>query len=245
MDIDYISELPADLKDEILVQLPIKEAVKTSILSSKWKDAWTSIPDLVFERNSLEFMTIRLVDNVLIFHHGPILKFKLGSVHACNEAISRWMIILSRNRIKDLELSFGSREACKIPSRLFSCLALERLILSECIINVPQNFQGFKLLHTLYLFSFKLSGITTIENLVSGCPLLERLTLFEFVQQGCLHIIAPNLRELDILGEYQDLCLETPKLVSGWIYLNGDHEEFLIAKAGKESNIKKSSWLSS
>ncbi|KAJ1700762.1 hypothetical protein LUZ63_000541 [Rhynchospora breviuscula] len=187
-------------------------------------------------------MTIRLVDNVLIFHDGPILEFKLVSEHACNEAISRWMLILSRNRIRYLDLRFNGRERCEIPSRLFCCLALERVILSDCIINVAQSFQGFKLLHTLSLLSFNLSGIATIANLVSGCPLLERLRLYNFVQQGCLHIIAPNLRDLDIWGECHDLCLETPKLISGRIYLNisnGDHKKFLIANSGKESNIKK------
>ncbi|KAJ3705143.1 hypothetical protein LUZ61_008848 [Rhynchospora tenuis] len=241
MDADYISDLPADLKEKVLVKLPIKEVARTSILSSKWKDSWKSIPSLVLERNDREPMPVKLVDNVLMVHRGPVLEFKLSTYDNCNQAIDRWMLILYTNGIRNLQLRFWGNERCKIPSQLFSCLALERLDFSGCTINVPQFFQGFKLLRTLWLSRFDLSGIN-LGSFASSCPLLENLALSNFVQPGCLHILAPNLRKLHLWGEFHDLCLETPNLASGCICLsssNRDYRKFSAAKSGNESNISR------
>jgi hypothetical protein len=46
---DRISCLPGHLTDQILSFLPIKEAVRTSVLSSKWRKKWYTIPNLVFD----------------------------------------------------------------------------------------------------------------------------------------------------------------------------------------------------
>ncbi|XP_078156526.1 F-box/FBD/LRR-repeat protein At1g13570-like [Carex rostrata] len=239
---DYISNLPADLKQKILVKLSIKEAVRTSILSSKWKDSWTTLPNLVFTEKSTESRFINLVDMVLLVHQGQIRKFKLCSQHACNLAISRWMLVLSTNGIENIDLVFKGDKKCEIPSRFFSCIALKVVRLSGCIINVPRFFNGFNLLRYLRLSNFDLSGFA-IEKLVSSCPLLDHLFLHCFIQPGCLNISAPNLRYLDIRGEFHDLCLETPKLTFASIRLvagNEDYQKLSVAKDGKESNIIRS-----
>ncbi|XP_078150212.1 F-box/FBD/LRR-repeat protein At1g13570-like [Carex rostrata] len=225
---DYITNLPADLKEKILVKLPLKEVVKTRILSSKWIDSWTLIPNLVFEEiffgeNWTESGVIKVVDQVLLLHQGPIEKFTLvSSEHACNEAIGRWMLILSRNGIRDLKLKFHDKKRCNI-------------------INVPRFFNGFPLLRTLHLSYFHMPGFG-IEKLVSCCPLLDDLSLCCFVQQGCLRILAPNLTSLNICGDFHDICLETPKLASGSIYLipfTEDYQEFSLGIRGKESNFTR------
>jgi hypothetical protein len=235
---DYISNLPADVQEKILVKLPIKEMARTSILSRKWINSWTSIPDMAFEENCTESELIRLVDMVLLAHRGSIRKFKFVSDHACNEGIGRWLPILCRNGIKELDLVFNN-ERCNIPFGLISSVVLERVYLFGCNIDVPPFFQGFKLVRALMLAGSELSGIS-IENMVSSCPLLDHLVLASFVQQGCLRIIAPNLTTLNIIGDFHDVCLETPKLVCGYIDLittNRDYQTFSVATDGTESNI--------
>ncbi|KAJ4801540.1 F-box family protein [Rhynchospora pubera] len=215
---DFLSSLPSEILANILVKLPIKEAVRTSILSSKWKYSWTLIPDLVFKWDIAESELTRIVDKVLLVHQGPILKFVLNScqnVHLV--AIHRWLLVLSKFGLKHLRFS-NSGFYCLVPSSLFSCHKLEHLDISCGVINAPQCFQGFKFLRYLDLCGYKLLGIT-IEKIVSGCPLLESLTLSDFVEHGCLVIRAPNLVQLHLEGTFTNLLLETPKLISLCIFL--------------------------
>ncbi|XP_059658876.1 putative F-box/FBD/LRR-repeat protein At3g59240 [Cornus florida] len=55
---DMISNLPASLIGHILSFLPTKNAVATSVLSTKWKFLWTSITNLDFDDYSLVYRVI-------------------------------------------------------------------------------------------------------------------------------------------------------------------------------------------
>ncbi|KAJ1701167.1 hypothetical protein LUZ63_000946 [Rhynchospora breviuscula] len=222
-DSDFLSSMPPEIIEKILVKLPIKEAVRTSVLSRKWKSSWASIPDLVFSANTIESQLIESVDKVLQMHQGPILKFEVAlrtDQHVPEEAINRWLLILSKNGLKDLRLIFKFDGDCRVPSSLFSCHKLERLEIERCTLNAPQCFQGLKLLRDLTLAVCYLKGIT-IEKFVSVCPLLESLTLLGIVNQDCIAIRAPNLKQLDFLGPFNDFLLETPKLISATISTYG------------------------
>ncbi|KAJ1700781.1 hypothetical protein LUZ63_000560 [Rhynchospora breviuscula] len=232
---DFLSNMPSEIITKILVKLPIDEAVRTSILSSKWKYSWILIPDLVFRG----VITESTVDKVLLVHQGPILKFELDCPHASKKAINRWLLNLSQNDLKDLSLCFDSPTRCKVPMSLFSCHKLEHLELYVCSIYAPQYFQGLKLLQTLKLCSCDLVGIT-IEKFVLGCPLLETLELFHFGERGCLTIRAPNLKRLVFTGTFTDLLLETPKLISASIFLNNmppGYPDSIPANDGCESKL--------
>ncbi|KAK9276675.1 hypothetical protein L1049_006211 [Liquidambar formosana] len=85
---DIISVLPKNVIECILEHLPIRDAVRTSILSRKWRYNWISIPQLVFEYqffgDTVEDKALReydqsmaIINNVLLLHSGPILKFVL------------------------------------------------------------------------------------------------------------------------------------------------------------------------
>ncbi|KAJ4745353.1 F-box family protein [Rhynchospora pubera] len=232
---DLLSNMPSEIITNILVKLPINEAVRTSILSRKWKYFWASIPDLVF-RGVIPEST---VDKVLLAHQGPILKFDLDCPHAHKKAINRWLLVLSQNDLKDLSLCFDSPTRCKVPLSLFSCHKLEHLELYDCSIYAPQCFQGLKFLQTLKLNSCDLVGIT-IEKFVLGCPLLETLELSHFVEHGCLAIRAPNLKRLYFFGTFTDLLLETPKLISASIFLSNMPHGYLdsvLANDGCKSKL--------
>ncbi|XP_078153171.1 F-box/FBD/LRR-repeat protein At1g13570-like [Carex rostrata] len=180
-----------------------------------------SIPNLVFTKDCAQSELIRLVDQVLLVHHGSIVQFKLISKHACNEAIGRWMLILSRNGIKNLHIKLGtsSNEECFIPSS-FSCHELEHMHIDWGMpIHVPPSFLGFKFLRTLRLFDqFDVPGIV-VEKLISSYPLLEILELSGIsIIDDPFVICAPNLRWLSITGDFMNLCMETPKLLFAKIY---------------------------
>ncbi|KAI5393657.1 hypothetical protein KIW84_060689 [Lathyrus oleraceus] len=79
---DIISSLPDHVTDQILSHLPIRDAVRTSVLSSKWRYKWITLPDLVFNRGCLskDFQDssvmrrklLTVIDHILLLHSGPI-----------------------------------------------------------------------------------------------------------------------------------------------------------------------------
>lgn len=76
---DRINELPVNLREHILDCLSIKEAVSTSVLSSKWRCCWTGLRKLKFDKGfwayvgDLKFLEhARVIDRFLMLHCGPI-----------------------------------------------------------------------------------------------------------------------------------------------------------------------------
>nr|XP_043639684.1 F-box/FBD/LRR-repeat protein At1g13570-like [Erigeron canadensis] len=54
---DRISTLPQSLIENILCLVPIKDAVRTSVLAREWRSKWTTIPKLVFSEYSFDLST--------------------------------------------------------------------------------------------------------------------------------------------------------------------------------------------
>ncbi|XP_004490302.1 F-box/FBD/LRR-repeat protein At1g13570-like [Cicer arietinum] len=222
LDPDLISDLPQSIIETILIQLPIRDAVKTSLLSSKWRYKWSSITQLVFDekcvpnvhdRDIVQKSVVEFITRLLFLHHGPIHKFQITntSLQSCS-AINQWILFLSRNDIKDLNLELGDGEFFRMPSCLFSCKKLTRLELSRCELDPPVGFNGFSCLTYLNLHQVLISP-EAIESLISSCPLLESLSLSYF---DCLAltVCAPNLKYLCLEGEFKEICLvDTPLLV--------------------------------
>lgn len=85
--LDIIRGLPEDVLKNILARLSVRDAVRTSILSSKWRYKWATIPHLIFNDECLpsthdshcHYKLVNIVDEVLLLHKGPIQKFKLSN----------------------------------------------------------------------------------------------------------------------------------------------------------------------
>ncbi|KAF3975106.1 hypothetical protein CMV_001638 [Castanea mollissima] len=218
MELDEISNLPGHVVDQILSQLSIREAVRTSVLSSKWRYKWATLPNLVFDNECYPFSSldqtvvksklVNIVDHVLLLHNGPIYKFKLS--HRDLQGISdidRWILHLSRHSIQEFILEIWKGQRYKMPSCLFSCQHLIHLELFNCLLKPPSTFKGFKSLKSLDLQHVTLAQ-DVFENLISSCPLLERLTLMNFDGFTYLNIEAPNLQFFDIGGVFNDISFE-------------------------------------
>ncbi|KAJ0721408.1 putative F-box domain, leucine-rich repeat domain superfamily, F-box-like domain superfamily [Helianthus annuus] len=197
---DYISDLPESIIETILAKLPITEAVRTSVLSSKWRYKWTTLTELKFDDNCVsntryralaENSVVRFVNHFLLLHNGPINRFTLSSACLRGSAyVDQWLLLLSRKDVQELSFRLGQGEWFKAHSSLFSCKKLIGLELVRFCI-APD----------------------AVETLVSSCTLLESLTLSYF-EGAKLTIRAPNLKYLMLEGEFKDICLEnTPMLV--------------------------------
>ncbi|KAJ8774672.1 hypothetical protein K2173_017118 [Erythroxylum novogranatense] len=234
---DCISDLPESIIETILTLLPIRDAVRTCILSSKWRYRWTTLPDLVFDDRCLSMYNdgkleqhsfIKFVTRVLLLHQGPINKFQLAtSFWQCYPDIDQWVLFLSRGDIKELILELGEGKWYKVPARLFNCNKLTQLELIRCELDPPPAFKGFSWLKGLSLHQVSIAP-EAIESLISSCPLLERL-LLSYFDSLSLNVRAANLKFLYLEGEFRDICLEhTPLLVtvSVAMYMTDDNTEY-------------------
>ncbi|XP_058724944.1 F-box/FBD/LRR-repeat protein At1g13570-like isoform X1 [Vicia villosa] len=245
---DMISNLPGHVTDQILSCLSIREAVRTSVLSKIWKNKWYTLPNLVFDRHSVsESMLLKTVDHVLLVHSGPIKMFKFandcpGLSEIFEIDMDRWILHLTRRSIKELVLEVWiTKERYKLPWCLFTCQSLHHLKLKWCLLKPPKTFEGFRNLKSLELEGVRVAP-DDFENLISGCPLLEKLKLIVLDRDGItqINIHAPNLKVFKIYGRFDGISLDnTFKLsrvvVDSWLDLISEDNESTLP--GRPSNL--------
>ncbi|KAJ1262907.1 hypothetical protein BS78_09G144800 [Paspalum vaginatum] len=231
-NVDNISNLPDVIKDKVLCCLPIKEAVKTCLLSRKWRYTWASMTELIFREDDFSLgngnedgESNKFVHFVIMFlslHDGPILKFELNArrVHMFSPGghIHRWMLMLSRNGVQEIQIKTKIWRNYKIPSSFFSCGALEYACLQGCIFQLPPLFTGFKRMHTLHFIDF-CAAENNIGELVASCPNLEKLVLSRLLSFADISIHSTKLKVLRIDGMFKHLNLVTPHVSSAVINL--------------------------
>ncbi|CAK8569933.1 unnamed protein product [Lathyrus sativus] len=251
---DRISCLPDHVIDHILSYLPIREAVRTSVLSKIWRNNWHTLPNLVFDNEYKgtsnvvnESTIVKIVDHVLLVHSGPINLFKLSNEESLPEIdMDRWILHLTRRSIKELALVVWINDArYKIPWCLFTCQSLCHLKLKWCVLKPPKMFEGFRNLKSLELEALTVAQ-DDFENLISGCPLLEILRLIGIDGLTQINIHAPNLRVFEISdefdGEFDGISLDntfqlsTVVVDSWWDVMSESHESTL---RGRPSNLLK------
>lgn len=251
VNLDRISNLPWDVLDSILVHMPLKEAVRTSVLSSKWKYKWTGlsqfiIDDKCFTNTILDKVTrwkeiMKIIHQVQLNHGGPIEKFTLAAYcHPDHADLDQWVYFLAQKGIKELILQeFDSVKRFKLPSCLFSCSQLNRLELSNCNIKLSCEFRGFNNLAILQLTQVYIDS-DTLENLVLNCPVLERLTLSILDNQAVFKIHNLNLQYLKIDSYFLDICLEnSPSLDVVDIRLRPDKHQPRRFELGQPCNVAR------
>ncbi|KAM3201467.1 hypothetical protein P3L10_033830 [Capsicum annuum] len=217
-----ITDLPDNAVNAILMCLPFRDAVRTSMISKNWRYKWCKLPQLMLDDElwkttdnllspSIKFTTIMY--NILTLHPGPITNFTLSmSKLKKYPKISNLMHFLSRKGILHLVLRFSEWNRLKLPPPFFTCLQLRHLTLENCLICPPPDFKGFDMLISLELCNVSVSS-KALESLISSSPLLEKLVLNIFDSVNHLQIIAPNLRSFEFVGCIKFISLKnTPHL---------------------------------
>ncbi|XP_033508323.2 F-box/FBD/LRR-repeat protein At1g13570-like [Nicotiana tomentosiformis] len=221
---DIFSNLPENVIDEILICLPFKDAVRTSILSKKWKYNWCRLPELTLDRtiwtSKKDFSLFStseityIIYHILILHDGPITKFILDvpRTRSCPK-IDGLIYFLSMNGIQHLVLKLPLCGLNKLPCSLFTCFQLRHLTLENCLIHPPPAFNGFDRLISLELHDVTISS-KFLESLIYHCPLLERLVLRIPQHLNVVEIKAPKLRSFKFTGSIQFITLKDVPLLA-------------------------------
>lgn len=181
---DMISSLPDSLISQILSYLPTKEAVRTSVLSRRWLTLWLLISELDLDSNEfpLYILFVRFVDRFLdrsCLHKLTlkILKYKKDKP----SCLTRWIhfVAATRRKLKhlDVEYHYVSRKRLEVtPVSLYVCETLLYLRLN-CVLVGSFHSVSLPSLKTLRLENNKYASDTSLELLISSCPVLEVLSI--------------------------------------------------------------------
>lgn len=219
--LDRISNLPKEVIDEILTRIPMRDAVRTSMLSRNWRYKWTCMPELVFDNLSVSATTgtqndsdlVNAVNHVLFLHNGVVSKFRVNFAEKGCFDVDRWILVLTRKKLNDLTLRFGEENAYRLPGCLFSCQTLRMLKLKGCILILPPLFQNLRFLSRLVLDHVDISN-ETFENLLTKLPLLSILVVLLCYSLTHINVRAPNLVVMIFHGTCHCInFLHTPKLI--------------------------------
>ncbi|XP_060214962.1 F-box/FBD/LRR-repeat protein At1g13570-like [Lycium barbarum] len=222
--VDILSILPDKAIDNILMRLPLREAVRTSILAKTWRYIWCRLPQLELDESLWNLSqssdpTPRFKDIVyhfLTLHEGPVTKFTFSIPNLKSyPKLDNLIYFLSRNDIQHLvlELPPVPGDRYKLPSSIFTCLQLRNLTLESCLIPLPPSaFKGFDKLISLELSYVKIPS-KFLKSLISSCPLLDKLVLRIAESSYVIEINAPMLKSFHFFGDIRCICLKTiPRL---------------------------------
>ncbi|KAG2300983.1 hypothetical protein Bca52824_037455 [Brassica carinata] len=187
---DRISELPESLLTQILSYLPTEQSVQTSVLSKRWENLWLSVSVLdlncsVFPYDADELL-LSFIDKLLEF--SPELSLLKARVKCKSTVIDgfrdRLATVIDRgtqhldvvSSTDYYEDAFGVTLPVVdfMPMNLYTSRTLVYLKLSSSGLRDPA-FVFMPCLRFLHLEEVK--WLVHLEKLVSGCPVLEELTL--------------------------------------------------------------------
>ncbi|KAK9074366.1 hypothetical protein SSX86_006964 [Deinandra increscens subsp. villosa] len=230
---DRLSMLPDDILSQILSRMPSTFAVRTSVLSKRWRYSWMLVTIIDFDDQYVHrigglYSFITFVDRVLELcktsHVINLFRLRLSEIFPKESRVLKWIEKAVRLNVRELDLQVHT---LRFPVSLFACQALTKLRLecrrvydydlSECRVNLP-------CLKTLEMVGF-VNSYADIFKLISGSPVLESLS-FEVRWR-------PHLDETDCIFNIptlKRLKITSPSLAnrSNRVVLNVPNLEYLF-----------------
>ncbi|KAK8482227.1 hypothetical protein V6N12_033839 [Hibiscus sabdariffa] len=211
---DLFSTLPDSLLQEILCFLAIEDAIKTSLLSRRWRSLWTQMPTLSFTR---EYFAVKhakraeFVNETLRRFTGPKIKnflINLKFHDSMNVSLEEWVLFATTHRVEKLSLifdggflyaPFAESKPFSLPQFLYLSWSLKDLILRQCVV-LPTRQVSWPRLKVLSINYSRLTS-EAIENVLSGSPNLQKLKLHNC--GGVNRICSMSLETLEVDAIYE------------------------------------------
>ncbi|KAH9782507.1 F-box/FBD/LRR-repeat protein [Citrus sinensis] len=237
---DRISRMPDSVLCHILSFLPTEAAVRTSILSSRWKFVWTSLPNLMFNdklcyrrsgtsENDKLTRFENFVDRMLLSNSVSINKFSLH----CRKLryLSRlkfWVALAIMRNVREIEVNLRvgdpfeeGYEPVELPDCIYNSETLEILKLeSDFVFKSPSSGICFPRVKKFHVEIHK-------PNMpdFSICPVLEDLSIVAYLLDihwdADISISSQTLKRLNLIIEGpmfaatgHQATIEAPKLES-------------------------------
>ncbi|CAH8269828.1 unnamed protein product [Arabidopsis lyrata] len=201
--------MPDEILHHILSFIPTDLAMRTSVLSRRWRHVWYETPCLDINVCRLNSGTV--INQTLTSYTAPkITSFKLLTSLDHNTApeIDSWIEFPISRNVQNLSVfvrDFKYRKNYSFPVSFYLSSSLKQLTVTlDFFYMTPTCKVSWKSLRNLALRRCKLPD-GSIDNILSGCPILESLTLGTCRLLERLDLSkSPSLRRLDINRQYCD-----------------------------------------
>ncbi|TKY48233.1 F-box/FBD/LRR-repeat protein [Spatholobus suberectus] len=236
--VDRISPLPDHVIHHILSHLRnVKDAIRTSILSKRWRALWHSFSILIFDEGKFfagighedssnkEMMFRDYVSNSLLTHHAQKLYIQKLVVRMTSfdlddsPHVDHWLHFAIYRNIKELDLHVGFRNSKRytVPPTVFSSKTLTGIRLSGCNLETCDNIM---LPHLQKLYLRKLFLVEdVIQNLISSCHSIEDLRIIKCSGLKHLHVLnltRLNRAEIHHCNQLKKVEIRAPNLDTFW-----------------------------
>ncbi|KAG7560893.1 FBD domain [Arabidopsis thaliana x Arabidopsis arenosa] len=224
---DRISGLSDEVLIKMLMFVPTKVAVSTSLLSKRWEYLWMWLPKLEYgQRHSSRSECRELecfLDKNLPLHRAPVMEsfcLDLSSSYFTPESIKLWVVIALSHCVRELEVIYDSypEKPNILPSNLYTCKSLMVLKLDGGILLDVPRMAFLPSLKTLYLLTVRYFNEESLQRLLSSCPVLEDL-LVDFSENDSMGkptVVVPSLLSLSLYiphsFDIDGIVIETPSL---------------------------------
>ncbi|GFQ04316.1 F-box/FBD/LRR-repeat protein at1g16930 [Phtheirospermum japonicum] len=203
--IDRLSALPDDVVCHILSFLSTRASVQTSVLARRWRSLWAHVPNIYFQSEfyQTEFEFGKNFSDViyrvmLLYKVRDMNTFCLSYADDFNEYQLETCVTTAIFRnVKKIDLSLVNDQV-KLPSCIFTCETLVDLSLNYCSYIPRAGAVCLPALKKLFLGMVRFESSESLTGLVSGCPVLEELTVYRMVDSGLFRfcVSSPTLIRL-------------------------------------------------
>ncbi|XP_022015274.1 F-box/FBD/LRR-repeat protein At1g13570 isoform X4 [Helianthus annuus] len=161
---DIISTLPLNIIEHILARMPLRDALRTSVLSKKWRYTWRSMPKLTFTDDMvklpsnqccgqlMKYKVAYAIFHVLLLHNGPIiLEFRslVGHLRLDSEFAPIISYLERGSKVKRLTFFRVKVPPQMLQQFLSKCPLLEYLCLEKPSLHLLIFFRCVPLIQTL------------------------------------------------------------------------------------------------
>ncbi|XP_076945206.1 F-box protein At4g09920-like [Bidens hawaiensis] len=210
---DRISMLPEEIVSQILSLMPTKYAVRTSILSKRWRYSWMLVTNLDFDGsqchtiNGLDSFS-KFVDRVLKLCKSSrvkLFRLNVSKTWVLESSVSNWIDEAVRLNVCELDIQVMK---FKLPLSMLTCKTLTKLRLNCSAYDLTVWYPSlvyFPCMITLDITIY--NPFVNLFTLINGCPTLETLSL----EVRCIAI--PTIHYILYIPTLKQLKLTLPKCV--------------------------------
>ncbi|KAG7605984.1 F-box/FBD/LRR-repeat protein [Arabidopsis thaliana] len=218
---ERLSQLPDHLICVILSHLSTKDAVRTSILSTRWRNLWQLVPVLDFDSRELRSFSefVSFAGSFFYLHKDSYIQKLRVCIYdlAGNYYLTSWIDLVTRHRIQHIDISvFTCSGFGVIPLSLYTCDTLVHLKLSR-VTMVNVEFVSLPCLKILDLDFVNFTNETTLDKIISCSPVLEELTIVKSSEDNVkvIQVRSQTLKRVEIhrrFDRHNGLVIDTPLL---------------------------------